>query len=60
MVRGNPAWIMALPLINFLDESLHPFGQLDYDNFADERDSWWLTNDFMKEKEYLKRHTWTK
>lgn len=58
--QRDPAWIMALPLMHFLDESLQPFGQLDYDNFQDKLDSWWLTNEFKKEKNDLKRYPWTR
>lgn len=56
----NPAWILCLPIIHFLDESLQPFKELDFADFRDKEKNWWLIPDFEKEKDDLKCFHWSR
>ena len=56
----NPSWLFCLPIIHFLDGSLRPFEELDFANFQDKKNDWWITNVFEKEKEELKRCSWSR
>lgn len=58
--QRNPAWLIALPIVDFLDGSLKPFDTLDYGNFQDKEDEWWLRNEFEIVKEDLKRYEWSR
>lgn len=50
----NPSWIICLPIFHFLNESLHPFAELDFIKFEDKKPDWWIDIEFEKEKEDLK------
>lgn len=56
----NPAWILCLPIIHFLDGSLQPFKELDFADFRDKEKDWWLIQDFEKEKNDLKTSSWSR
>lgn len=56
----NPAWILCLPIIHFLDGSLQPFRELDFADFRDKENDWWLMKEFEREKEDLKYRAWTR
>ncbi|XP_062570766.1 E3 ubiquitin-protein ligase RNF213-like isoform X2 [Saccostrea cucullata] len=56
----NPFWIACLPVIHFLDGSLHPFEELDYKNFDDKQKGWWSVGEFEATKDELKLRTWSR
>lgn len=56
----NPSWITCLPIIHFLDGSLHPFEGMDYATFQDKREDWWIISEFKQEKEELKNRKWSR
>lgn len=52
--------MICLPVVHFLDATLHPFQELDYANFQDENKLWWIMTEFEKEKEDLKIYKWSR
>lgn len=60
IIYRNPAWILCLPIIHFLDGSLQPFKELDFTDFRDKEKDWWLIDDFEKEKDDLKIYLWSR
>lgn len=56
----NPSWIMGLPIVHFLEGSLDPFAELDFTNFHDKQNDWWIDREFEKEKDELKSRKWSR
>lgn len=60
LTERNPSWITCLPIIHFLDGSLHPFEGMDYASFQDKKEDWWIISEFKQEKEELKNRKWSR
>lgn len=56
----NPSWIMCLPIVHFLEGSLDPFAELDFNDFNDKKNYWWIDCEFEKEKDELKSRKWSR